>query len=139
MAPTEQFSAPDFGRAGQFPAVLLPAHISVIRKRRDFLAANRAKRQVTPGFILQARQRRSDEISTTPVRIGYTCSKKVGNAVMRNRAKRRLRETARAALPELATPGWDYVLIGRADKTINRPFSNMISDLQRALALIHPT
>ncbi|MEO0999163.1 MAG: ribonuclease P protein component, partial [Pseudomonadota bacterium] len=61
-----------------------------MKARRDFLAAARARRQVTPGFLLQARQRAPGEVSATPVRIGYTCSKKVGNAVARNRAKRRL-------------------------------------------------
>jgi ribonuclease P protein component len=71
------------------------------------------------------------------VRVGFTCSKKVGNAVARNRAKRRLREIARAVLPVDGRPGWDYVLIGRADATADHPFEAMKADLARALRKLH--
>lgn len=108
-----------------------------MKARRDFLAAARARRQVTPGFLLQARQRAPGEVSATPVRIGYTCSKKVGNAVARNRAKRRLREIARAVLPETGRDGWDYVLIGRSGETAARPFPVLRADLARAIEAIH--
>nr|WP_230374406.1 ribonuclease P protein component [Pontivivens ytuae] len=108
-----------------------------MRKRRDFLAAARARRQAMPSMVVQARRRRQDEPSETAVRIGYTCSKKVGNAVARNRAKRRLREAARLVLPGLARPGWDYVLIGRRDVTAARPFELLKSDLAAALAKVH--
>lgn len=73
------------------------------------------------------------------MRVGFTCSKKVGNAVERNRAKRRLREIARLVLPENGLNGWDYVLIGRANLTANHPFSAMQDDLRRALARVHST
>ena len=89
--------------------------LSTLKARKDFLAAARAKRAHKPGFVLQARQRRSEEPDPTSMRIGYTCSKKVGNAVARNRAKRRLRALAQAVLPDVGRPGWDYVLIGRRD------------------------
>ncbi|MEL6126576.1 MAG: ribonuclease P protein component [Pseudomonadota bacterium] len=106
-------------------------------KRADFLSAARARRQALPSFILQARRRGDGEQSTHPVRIGYTCSKKVGNAVARNRAKRRLREAARRALPGGARAGWDYVLIGRKDATATRPFDLLVEDVAQALTRIH--
>jgi ribonuclease P protein component len=56
-----------------------------------------------------------NETDPTAIRVGFTCSRKVGNAVARNRAKRRLREAARLTLPRHGNPGWDYVLIGRPE------------------------
>ena len=69
--------------------------------------------------------------------MGFTCSKKVGNAVARNRAKRRLREIARHVLPEHGVPGWDYVLIGRPEITATRPFQVLLDDLRQALRKVH--
>lgn len=128
--------------AGSAPAVCVcldgPAPIDVLRKRADFLRAAQARRQATPGFLLQARQRRSDEPALAClVRVGFTCSRKVGNAVARNRAKRRLRALAQAVLPGLALPGWDYVLVGRAQATAERDFAQMCADLARALGQVH--
>lgn len=71
------------------------------------------------------------------VRYGITCSRKVGNAVTRNRARRRLRAAAREILPELGQPGWDYVLIGRAGRTASMPFDRLRADLIRALCELH--
>ena len=76
-------------------------------------------------------------IRDRPCRVGFTCSKKIGNAVLRNRAKRRLREIARLHLPQGARPGWDYVLVGRPDATISRDFAQMGRDLAAALRKIH--
>jgi len=67
------------------------------------------------------------------MRLGLTVSKKVGNAVVRNRMRRRLRELARAILPQAGIPGADHVLIGRAGG-IERPFAALGEDLRRALA-----
>lgn len=114
-----------------------PGAFSVMRQRADFLAAARAQRVPMPAFLVQARQRDPSEPSQTPVRVGFTCSKKVGNAVARNRAKRRLREVARAVVPIEGRPGWDYVLIGRADATATHPFDAMKDDLSRALRKLH--
>jgi ribonuclease P protein component len=88
---------------------------------------------VTPAFLQQARNRGDGE----GTRVGYTCSKKVGNSVARNRAKRRLREVARAVLPEGGHSGWDYVLIGRPEVTATRPLDQMKADLRWALTKVH--
>jgi ribonuclease P protein component len=69
--------------------------------------------------------------------VGFTCSKKVGNAVARNRAKRRLREVARAILTHEGREGWDYVLIGRPQVTATLPFPQLLADLSQALARVH--
>lgn len=110
--------------------------VSVLRNRSDFLKAARAKRAHAPAFLLQARKRHDDE-PVDGVRVGFTCSKKVGNAVARNRAKRRLREIARLVLPLEGRPGWDYVLVGRKDETASRDFWLMRDDLIRALRKVH--
>jgi ribonuclease P protein component len=126
-------SAPETGAAGERR---LPRRLETLRKRADFLAAARALRQARPGFSLQARQRRAEEAGET-ARVGFTCSKKVGNAVARNRAKRRLREAARRVLPRIGRPGWDYVLIGRPEETARRPFETLCRELEDAVETIH--
>lgn len=104
--------------------------LAVLRKRSDFLAAARAHRQGTGSMMVQGRDRQDGDPS---VRVGFTCSRKVGNAVTRNRAKRRLRSIAREVLSGLAQPGWDYVLIGRAGETALRPYAVLRQDLTWAL------
>ena len=116
--------------------------LDVLKKRRDFLACARGRRWSTPGFLLQGRQRDAGDAGAGaadagPVRVGFTCSKKVGNAVTRNRAKRRLREIAREVLPEHGRPGWDYVLIGFPETTVSRPFWKMLRDFETALGRVH--
>ncbi len=103
--------------------------LTTLTRRADFLRTASALRQSTPGFLLQARDRRDGD---PRVRVGFTCSKKLGNAVARNRAKRRLREVARLGLPDLARPGWDYVLVGRPQSTASRDFAAMRDDLSKA-------
>ncbi len=110
--------------------------LNVLRKRADFLRAAKALRRSTKSIHVQARNRETDE-DRTGIYVGYTCSKKVGNAVARNRAKRRLRAVARRVLPEIGKWGWDYVLIGRANVTASYPFDEMCTDLKSALAKLH--
>ncbi len=107
--------------------------IPVIRLRADFLRAAGARRQGTDGFLVQARDR-GDGL---PARVGFTASKKVGNAVARNRARRRLRALAHEALRPAARPGWDYVLVARPEATVSRDFAALTADLARALAKLH--
>lgn len=106
----------------------------ILKNRADFLQAARALRRGTQGMMVQARPRGDDSLA---VRVGFTCSKKVGNAVARNRAKRRLREAARMVLAHHGRPGWDYVLIGRRDETAARPFPALLDDLEFALKKLH--
>jgi len=112
---------------------------SVLKKRADFVAASKARRQGSQAFVLQARKRRAEEAKTpaNQTRIGYTCSKKVGNAVARNRAKRRLRAAAHEVLRFAGQPGWDYVLVGRRAETAAIEFTQLVADLQAALTRIH--
>jgi ribonuclease P protein component len=107
----------------------------VLTRRADFVRASQSLRASTPGFTLQARRREDGEANG--VRVGFTCSKKVGNSVARNRAKRRLREVARAVLPEAGREGWDYVLIGRPESTAALPFSRLLEDLASAVERLH--
>lgn len=113
------------------PAVSL----CVLTKRADFVRASHARRFGTQGFNLQARKRAEGEASG--IRVGFTCSKKVGNAVARNRAKRRLRAIAREILPQSGRDGWDYVLVGRKETTASLPFDQLLADLRRALQKVH--
>jgi len=137
MTPPE---APNIGtpaNAGQKPPAVSLCALETLRKRADFLRASRAAHTPTAGFVLQMRERQPQEADTDLIRIGYTCSKKVGNAVARNRAKRRLREIARLTLPAHGKPGHDYVLIGRHEATASLPFDRLLADLRKALEKLH--
>ena len=102
--------------------------IAVLTRRAEFLAANRGLRVARPGFVLLANPN-----GGKGKRYGVTVTKKVGNAVVRNRMKRRFRELLRAALPEAGLPDHDHVLIGR-EGGIERDFATMREELSAALA-----
>ena len=103
-----------------------------LKRRQDFVAAARANYAAMPGMVVQMRARGD----AAPPRVGFTATKKLGNAVLRNRVKRRLREIARLRLEALARPGHDYVLIGRAP-TAERAFPDLEHDLNSALKRLH--
>ena len=101
--------------------------ILVLTKRADFLAANSGLRNARPGFVLLTRPNDGQGI-----RYGITVTKKIGNAVVRNRMKRRFRELLRAALPTRGLSDHDHVLIGRAGG-VERDFHTMAAELEQAL------
>ena len=108
--------------------------LSTMTKRADFLSAARYGHKSVASMTVQAHDRAD---SLTQMRVGYTCSKKVGNAVARNLAKRRLREVARFVLADQGLAGYDYVLIGRQKITASRPFHQLIKDFEFALKALH--
>ena len=122
----------------------------MLRVRREFLSVAKGDKQVRRGLVLQARQRdvnakidlndASDPTSDadTVIRFGLTASKKIGNAVIRNRTRRRLRALAHEILSADGEPGYDYVLIGRA-ATKHRTWGGLRMDLRSALKKLHKT
>ncbi|MCR6629958.1 MAG: ribonuclease P protein component [Magnetospirillum sp.] len=128
----------------------MPAILARLKKRADFLrVAGQRKKWAAPGLILQAAPLPSEPADAPSeagaprvgfrcsggveiIRVGFTTSKKVGNAVARNRARRRLRAAVDEIFPALARPGLDYVVIGRQE-TVARPYSLLLQDLRTAL------
>lgn len=112
------------------------AKVGRLTRRPQFLAVAGARRKwATPGLILQARahdERQHPNKGEEPVRIGLTASKKVGGAVERNRARRRLRAALAEVLAPNAAPGHDFVLVARAE-TVRRPYADLKADLTQAL------
>lgn len=99
-----------------------------LKQRSDFVAANAGAKVHGAGFVLQARERGDGG----PARVGFTVSKKVGNAVVRNRVRRRLREVVRLAAADRIQAGRDYVLIGRR-AALDLPFEQLTAELAGAL------
>jgi len=113
-----------------------------LKKRAEFLrVAGTRRKWVTDGLILQGAPRPGIQPEDQSAgedrfaRIGFTVTKKVGKAVVRNRVRRRLRAVADQLAAELALPGWDYVVIGR-HQTIERPFDALVDDMRTALRRI---
>ena len=104
--------------------------VAGLTQRPQFLkVAAQGRKFVTTGLILQACRRAAP---SDPVRVGYTASRRVGGAVERNRARRRLRAAAAAVMPQHARQGHDYVVIARTE-TLRRPYSALVHDLETAL------
>lgn len=108
--------------------------LAQLKRRDDYVrVARRGRRLVTPGMILQVMRRGGDgEADMTVVRYGITASRRVGGAVTRNRARRRLRAAALRVLPEHAPPGCDVVLVASAATPVC-PFASLLADLEGAL------
>ena len=110
--------------------------VSRLKRRPEFLRVAGARRKwVAPGLILQVRRYAADEFgpgAAPGFRVGFTVSRKVGNAVTRNRARRRLRAAVERVMPVHAKAGHDFVVIGRAG-TVGRSFIALIEDLRTAL------
>jgi ribonuclease P protein component len=106
------------------------ASLGRLTRRAEFLrAAAKGRKAPMPGVVLQALPRDDQE----PARLGFTVTRKIGNAVIRNRTRRRLKEAARLVLAEQNVSGVDLVLVGRA-ATRGRDFADLKDDLRRALA-----
>jgi len=121
----------------------MPARVGRLKQRAQFLRVAAGKNKwVTPGLILQAREQALNRVrNQSPVkadandadlRVGFTASKKVGNSVARNRARRRLKAAVHDLFTGHAKPGMDYVLIGRRN-TLERPWNSLLQDLQKAM------
>lgn len=125
------------------PAALAPSVTAIgrLKTRAEFLHVRGGERYTAPSLVLQARRREGrvgEEPSLDPhvARFGFTATKTLGGAVVRNRARRRLKEAVRLAGGAHAVEGYDYVLIAR-EGTVQRPFPELIKDLERALAKVH--
>ncbi|MEE8392886.1 MAG: ribonuclease P protein component [Rhodospirillales bacterium] len=113
----------------------MPSAFVNLKRRSEFIqAAKSGRKWVAPGLIVQTRTHDCGEDipESHDIRVGFTVSRKVGNAVKRNRVKRRLRAAVKQVFPVYARKGCDYVVIGRA-ATLRRPFGDLVGDLETAL------
>lgn len=125
-------AAPDDGAADSTHAATQSVGgLERVRRRADFLAANRGVRVVTDAFILLVNPRDNLQ-GAARARAGFTVSRKVGNAVARNRARRRLREMVRLALPQQAIAGADHIFIARPQER-ELPFDVLVADMATAM------
>jgi len=102
--------------------------IERLKKRAEFLACAQAPSCAKGAVVVQALRRDDQSL----VRAGFTATKRVGGSVVRNRAKRRMREAARLLLPQFAQPGFDYVFIARGG-VVTRPWARLLDDVKSAL------
>ena len=102
--------------------------LGLLKKRSEFLFVREGRYQARGGVVIQARENPNHKL----IRVGFTATKKIGNAVIRNRAKRRLRSVCLEVLPKLGQRGTDYVFIAR-DNTAGRSYDALLDDTQKAL------
>ena len=102
-----------------------------LRVRPQFVFVRHGRTEKRKALLVQARRREGDAPGAH-VGAGFTATRKIGNAVTRNRAKRRLREAARVLLPQLGKPGWDYVFIARME-TADIAWPRLLDDMESAL------
>lgn len=112
----------------------LVSTVARLPNRSDFLRVAAGKRRwAAPGLVLQVAPRPEDaRVAPDDVRVGFTATRKIGNAVIRNRARRRLRAAVRDVISPAARPDLDYVVIARA-ATAGRPYDSLVDDLETAL------
>jgi ribonuclease P protein component len=110
------------------------AKIERLKRRAEFLAAAKGMSAARGAVVVQALPRAEQDV----IRAGFTATRKIGGAVVRNRAKRRLREAARLALPQLGHAGFDYVFVARGG-TATRPWARLLDDVKSALLSLAPT
>lgn len=114
-----------------------PIPLGRLKKRAEFLRVRGGQSWRAGSLVLQARKRPGTmEDGQDIARFGFTATKRLGNAVTRNRARRRLKETVRIVAGDLARPGYDYVVIAR-NGALTRSFSDIGKDLQAALGRVH--
>ncbi len=120
------------------PAVTAAPRLSLdrITKRSGFLAAARDIRKVAGAITLEMTPTPEELARAGALRIGFTASRKIGNAVARNRAKRRLRAAAQSLLPLSGRAGHDYVLVARAG-ILTRDFQALLGDIAEAMRTAH--
>lgn len=111
-----------------------PVRLERLKKRVEFLRTRSGRSWAGRSLVLQARARHADE--TRMARFGFTATKRLGSAVRRNRARRRLKEAVRLIGPDRARPGYDYVVIARRG-SLTQPFSDIVKELETALRRLH--
>lgn len=114
------------------------ARIATLKRRPEFQRIRNGSRFATPGFVLEAKRRtdESNSVGTEGARFGFTVSKKVGNAVERNRIKRRLKAAVRDVVRDHSCSDFDYVLIARR-VALDAGYAGLVADLVKALGRVH--
>ncbi len=107
--------------------------LTTIKVRADFLRIRGGAKWNTPGFLIETKPARD---ASGPPRFGFTVTKKLGNAVVRNRIRRRLKEAVRKAQATLAHQGYDYVIVGRPP-ALDLPFERLVADVETGLKRVH--
>ncbi|MGI9410148.1 MAG: ribonuclease P protein component [Hyphomicrobiaceae bacterium] len=110
--------------------------VETLKKRKEFLRVRGGRRWSTPGFLLEGKRRESYRDGQSGPRFGFTVTKKMGNAVARNRIRRRLRAIVSGLASEFADPTFDYVILARKP-ALDRPFKQLRADFEQGLLRIH--